>query len=173
MIGIYLRVSSDKQDETMQLHHIKRCLIDEEFNTAKIYKDFGITGTTTERPDYQKLLLDVNSGIVTEKIAVYEFSRLWRDLEEQNRMLKVLKALGIKLFSATEGFVTTDEDKLKANILGATNVYEVERLTRRIRDGIARKKKDIADGKDTWRGRGKDKKMRKRPTKKYRLINQA
>ena len=166
MIAIYLRVSTEKQDEAMQLHAVKRCLTEEEFNTARIYKDFGITGTTINRPDYQRLNSDIISGIITDKVATYEYSRLWRDLEEQNRMLKVLKALDIKLFSATEGFATTSEEKLKANILGATNVYEVERLTRRIKDGIARKKKDIADGKDVWKGRGKDKKMRKKPIKK-------
>lgn len=140
MIGIYLRVSTDKQDEGMQLNAIKRCLTEEEFNTAKIYRDFGITGTTVNRPDYQNLLIDINSGLL-HKVVAYEYSRLWRDLEEQNRLLKVLHALDIKLLSATEGYVTTIEDKLKANILGATNVYEVERLRRRIKEGIATKKK--------------------------------
>lgn len=160
MIGIYLRVSTDKQDEGMQINAIKRLLTPDEFNTSKIYKDFGITGTTDKRPGYQNLLLDINSGIL-EKVVAYEFSRLWRDLQEQNRMLKVFKALNILIQSATEGYIQTEEDKFKANILGATNVYEVERLTRRIKDGIARKKQECLEGKDTWKKRGKDLKPRK------------
>lgn len=160
MIGIYLRVSTDKQDEAMQLSTIKRCLKPEEFDTAKIYKDFGITGTTTDRPNYQKLLIDISQGILT-KIVAYELSRLWRDLEEQNRMIKVIKALNIELYSATEGYVSTIEDELKANILGSTNVYEVARLKRRIKDALDKKKKECEEGKDTWKRRGKDLKPRK------------
>lgn len=165
MIGIYLRVSTEKQDEGMQINAIKRYIGGDEYKNAKVYKDFGITGTTTERPDYQKLLIDINSGLL-HRIVTYEYSRLWRDLEEQSRMIKVLMALNIKLESATEGILETIDDKLKANIMGSINVYEVERLTRRINEGIARKKKDVEMGLDKWNGRGVDKKMRKRPIKK-------
>jgi len=165
MIIRYLRVSSDKQDESMQ-----RTAIDQYFKINGIIEftelmDFDISGTTTDRPGYQKLLELIMSDQVS-KIVVYEYSRLWRDMQEQSRVLKILETLNIELFSITEGQLKTDEDEFKANILGSANVYEVKRLRRRIKDGIARKKKDIADGKDVWRGRGKDKKMRKRPVKK-------
>lgn len=165
MIGIYLRVSSDKQDEAMQLTAIKRILTEEEFANSKIYKDHGISGSITERPDYQNLIMDITYGKL-EKVATYELSRLWRDLEEQSRMIKVLKNLKVELVSATEGLIKSEDDRLKAGILGAVNQHERERLIRRTREGIAEKKKNIKDGKDVWKGRGKDKKLRKRPTKK-------
>ncbi len=158
--AIYLRVSTEKQDESLQLHAIKRILPYDEFNSVKIYKDFGLTGTNTNRPDYQRLLTDITEGKV-EKLICYEFSRLWRDLEEQNRMFKRLKVLNIKLQSATEGFIETEDDKLKANILGAVNVHEVERIRRRIKDALDKKKKECEAGLDTWRRRGPDKKKRK------------
>jgi len=71
----------------MQLESIKRVIELEEFNNARIYRDFGMTGTNTDRPDYQKLLLEINLGLI-DKLIAYEYSRLWRDLEEQNRLLK-------------------------------------------------------------------------------------
>ena len=165
MIGIYLRVSTEKQDEGMQINAIKRCIGEDSYKKASVYTDIGITGTTTDRPDYKRLLNDITEGKI-HQIVTYEYSRLWRDLEEQSRMIKVLNVLDEKLISATEGALETIDDKLKANIMGSINVYEVERLTRRIREGIAKKKKDIEDGNDTWNGRGQDKKMRKRPIKR-------
>lgn len=161
MIGVYLRVSTDKQDEAMQWTAIERLI----GNTPhKQYIDFGISGTTTERPGYQRLLTDIISGTIT-KVCVYELSRLWRDMEEQSRALKNFTSLGIVLISVREGEIKSIEDEFKANILGSANVFEAKRTKQRILDGIADKKKNIAEGKDTWNGRGKDKKKRKRPVK--------
>lgn len=164
MIAVYLRVSTDKQDEAMQRAAIERYLEGTEDPVARLteywYIDVGISGTITDRPSYKAMLLAVSSGDI-HKIVVYEYSRLWRDLEEQNRVLKILQALNIELYSVTEGPVKSIEDKFKANVLGAANVYEAERLRRRIRDGIQRKKDAVANGKDVWNGRGPDKKIRK------------
>jgi len=165
MIAIYLRVSSDKQDEAMQLSAIKRLLTKEEFENSKIYKDHGITGSTTERPDYQKMLIDITSGKI-EKVIAYELSRLWRDMEEQSRMIKMLKSINVKLQSSTEGLIENEDDRLKAGVIGVVNEHERARLIRRTREGIFEKKKAISEGKDVWKGRGKDKKLRKRPVKK-------
>jgi len=164
MIATYLRVSTDKQDEAMQREAIQTNFLCRQNIPYIEFKDFDISGTTTDRPGYQALLEAIMKGTIT-KIVVYEYSRLWRDMEEQSRCMKVLTALDIELLSITEGIVKTAEDRFKANILGSANVYEVERLTRRIKDGIARKKQDVADGKDIWKGRGKDKTKRKRPIK--------
>ena len=164
MIGIYLRVSTEKQDEAMQWTAIQRLIGDIEH---KKYVDFGLSGTTTDRPGYQQLLGDITAGYISS-IYVYEYSRLWRDLQEQSRVLKLFSSLGIKLVSVREGEITSIEDEFKANILGSANVFEAKRTKQRILDGIARKKKDIAEGKDIWKGRGKDKKMRKRPKKDKR-----
>lgn len=158
MIGVYLRVSTDKQDEAMQWTAIQRLIGIVEH---KKYVDFGLSGTTTERPGYQQLLADITAGQI-ETIYVYEYSRLWRDLQEQSRVLKMFSSLGIKLISVREGEIASIEDEFKANILGSANVFEAKRTKQRIMDGIARKKKDIAEGKDVWNGRGKDKKARKR-----------
>ncbi len=162
MIGIYLRVSSNKQDEAMQINAIKRLLkVDNiEYENCRIYQDHGITGSTTERPDYQRLIIDITNGDI-DKVIAYEFSRLWRDLEEQNRMFKFFKKLNIELQSVTEGMMINENDELKANMLGSINQHFLKALKRRIREGIDAKKKDISEGKDIWKGRGIDKKPRK------------
>ena len=169
MIITYLRVSSDKQDESMQRIAINQYLKSHDISDYTELMDFDISGTTTNRPGYQKLLSLIMDGSAS-KIIIYEYSRLWRDMQEQSRVLKILVTLDIELFSIAEGQLKTDEDEFKANILGSANVYEVKRLKRRIKDGIARKKKNVADGNDVWKGRGKDKKIRKRPIKKEKGI---
>ena len=93
MIRIYRRVSTDKQDLEAQDHGIYNYLtaynITPEMYTN--YEELGISGTKADRPVYQKLLTEVREG---DTVLVYEFSRLWRDMEEQSRATKIFLALG-------------------------------------------------------------------------------
>lgn len=167
MIGIYLRVSTDKQDEEMQRVSIHRYLSSNSIpiSHSKEYLDFDISGTTTERPSYQRLLSDITNGTIT-KIITYEYSRMWRDLQEQNRVLKILSTLNIDLISTTEGPIKSNspEDSLKANVLGSVNVYEVQRLRRRIQDGLKRRIDQFNKGLVPSKHRGPDKLPRKKRT---------
>jgi len=159
IIRIYYRVSTDKQDFDMQLEAIQRMCKDKsvEYSTCKIYQDFGISGTTTNRPDYQKLLSEIEEG---DSIFVYEFSRLWRDMSEQLRVTKMLKALNVIILSYADGKIDNNSDTLSVNIRGVLNEYEAERVRKRTRDGIAAKKARVAAGLDEWKPRGKDKTKR-------------
>lgn len=144
----------------MQLEAIQRMCKDKcvEYSTCKIYQDFGISGTTVNRPDYQKLLSEIEEG---DSIFVYEFSRLWRDMSEQLRVTKMLKALNVVILSYADGKIDNNSDTLSVNIRGVLNEYEAERVRKRTRDGIAAKKARVAVGIEEWNPRGKDQKKRK------------
>ena len=159
---VYLRVSTEKQEEDMQRNAIKNYLknLGIDYNTCLELKDLGISGTHTNRPDYQRLMGMMIEEEVQE-IYSYEYSRLWRDLEDQNRCVKMAMSLDILICSVVEGQIITIEDKFKANVLGSVNELEAARTRKRIMDGIAAKKKAIEEGLDIWVGRGKDKKQRK------------
>ena len=156
---IYYRVSTDKQDFEMQRHAVLRLLASKgiEQEECVIYQDFGLSGTTSQRPDYQKLLTEVLEG---DLIVVYEFSRLWRDMEEQSRATKMLLALGVQISSVADGDLRTFNDSLSIGIKGVINQYEAQRFKERSMAGIKAKKALVAQGLDVWNPRGPDKKKR-------------
>jgi DNA invertase Pin-like site-specific DNA recombinase len=159
MIRIYRRVSTDRQGFDAQNHGLDSYLqthnITSDMYTS--YEELGLSGTRADRPEYQRLLGEVREG---DTILVYEFSRLWRDMEEQSRVTKIFLALSVTVTSVTEGSVVTEEDVLRSDIMGVINQHEARRVKRRSREGIKAKQERIAKGLDVWNPRGPDKKKR-------------
>lgn len=158
-IRIYRRVSTTQQDLDAQDHGIAGYL---ELNhipidSCVIYEEAKITGTIAERPVYQKLLTEVQEG---DTVLAYEFSRLWRDMEEQSRATKIFLALGVTMASVTEGSVVTEEDTLRSDMVGVMNQYEARRTRKRSREGIRALQEKVAKGEAVWNGRGPDQKKR-------------
>jgi Site-specific recombinases, DNA invertase Pin homologs len=160
MIRIYRRVSTDKQDLDAQNHGIDNYLRVHNITPDMyvIYDELAISGTISERPVYQQLLKDVKEG---DTVLAYEFSRLWRDMEEQSRVTKLFLALGVTMLSVTEGSVSTFEEALKSDIVGVMNQYEARRIKKRSIEGIRALQEKVAKGESIWKGRRIDKQKRK------------
>jgi len=157
-VRVYRRVSTNLQDFEEQNRGIERYLQNNGISSYVNYEEPGITGTIAERPVYQKLLSEVVSGDI---VLVYEYSRMWRDLEEQAKIIKRFMSIGVILISAVEGPVKTIDDVLKLNILGSVNQHEAERFRRRSMEGIKALQEKVSKGEAIWNGRGKDKTPRK------------
>lgn len=157
-VRVYRRVSTNLQDLESQNHGIEGYLKNNGITSYVNYEEPGITGTIAERPVYQKLLSEVGSGDI---VLVYEYSRMWRDLEEQAKITKKFMTLGVTLISTKEGAVVTIDDVLKLNILGSVNQHEAERFRRRSKEGIRALQEKVANGEAVWNGRGQDKTKRK------------
>jgi Site-specific recombinases, DNA invertase Pin homologs len=157
---IYYRVSTEKQDFDMQDNAIRMLLKTKgiDYDSCVVYQDYGLSGTISTRPDYQKLLSEVTEN---DTIVVYEFSRLWRDLEEQSRATKMLLALGVSIVTVADGELNKISDTLLADIKGSINQFEARRLRERTKAGIAAKQAKVAQGLEKWKGRGTDKQKRK------------
>jgi len=82
--ALYCRLSRDDKTETESnsISNQKRLLTQKakEFNlpNTKYYVDDGVTGTTFDRPGFQKMLDDIDAGYVTT-VLVKDLSRLGRD----------------------------------------------------------------------------------------------
>jgi DNA invertase Pin-like site-specific DNA recombinase len=169
-IRIYQRVSTSMQDPEAQDHGIQGYLQANRLtpDMCEVYEELGISGTISNRPVYQKLLSEVREG---DTVLVYEFSRLWRDMEEQSRATKMFLALGISITSVTEGSVRTEEDSIRSDIAGVINQHEARRIKRRSKEGIKALQEKVARGEAVWNGRGPDKKPRKAEGYKKRFAN--
>ncbi|MDO9183576.1 MAG: recombinase family protein, partial [Bacteriovorax sp.] len=117
-IGIYVRVSTDEQAQVVdgsidsQQHRLKFFIEfknEQEKNWGKVvdtYIDDGYSAKDTNRPAYQRMMRDIQSGKVN-LILVTDFSRLSRSIADFSMLLKDLEARKAKFFSAKEQFDTS------------------------------------------------------------------
>jgi DNA invertase Pin-like site-specific DNA recombinase len=147
-VGVYLRVSSTKGQETRSQEPDLQTWAKAQPDESVWYRD-RFTGTTMDRPGLDKLLADVRCGKVS-KVCVWRLDRLGRTAKGLLTLLDELQALNVGFVSIREGFdIATPAGRLMAGVLASVACYETEVRKERQLAGIAKAK---ADGK-TWGGR--------------------
>ena len=111
------------------------------------YDDGGISGGTLERPGLQRLLQDIEDGLV-DVVVVYKIDRLSRSLADFARLVEVFDRNEVTFVSVTQSFnTTTSMGRLTLNILLSFAQFEREVTAERIRDKFAASRK-----KGIWMG---------------------
>lgn len=137
--AIYARFSSDSQrDESIeiQVEHCTAFIGSRGWEVARVYTDYGVSGTTDARPGFQAAVADGEAGAYD--ILVYlKNDRFARNIEVSRRYKRRLKAAGLRLFSVREG----ESDDAPASFLHeamdeAIAEYYSRNLAVLIRDGI-------------------------------------
>lgn len=170
MTAIYCRQSVDKKDSISIETQEQECRakLRKGETDVSVYIDRGYSGKNTNRPDFQRLMSDVESGRVG-KIIVYKLDRMSRSVLDFELTYRELKRHHVDFVSATEDFDTTSitgEAVLRVILIFAQ--LERETIQKRVTDnfysraekgffmaGVAplgyRKVPDIIDGKRTSR----------------------
>lgn len=100
------------------------------------YDDGGISGGSLERPALQRLLADIDDGLV-DVVLVYKIDRLSRSLMDFARLVEVFDRNGVTFVSVTQSFnTTTSMGRLTLNILLSFAQFEREVTAERIRDKV-------------------------------------
>jgi len=111
------------------------------------YDDGGYSGGSMERPALQRLLADVDAGLV-DVVVVYKIDRLTRSLPDFARIVERFDARDASFVSVTQAFNTTSSmGRLTLNVLLSFAQFEREVTGERIRDKIAASK-----AKGLWMG---------------------
>jgi site-specific DNA recombinase len=111
------------------------------------YDDGGLSGGTMERPALQRLLADINQGVI-DVVVVYKVDRLTRSLADFAKMVEVFDAHEVSFVAVTQQFNTTSSmGRLTLNVLLSFAQFEREVTGERIRDKIAASKQ-----KGMWMG---------------------
>ncbi|MBM9595995.1 recombinase family protein [Roseitranquillus sediminis] len=111
------------------------------------YDDGGISGGTLERPGLQRLLDDIEDGLV-DVVVVYKIDRLSRSLADFAKLVEVFDRNGVTFVSVTQSFnTTTSMGRLTLNILLSFAQFEREVTAERIRDKVAASRR-----KGMWMG---------------------
>ena len=112
-----------------------------------LYDDGGFSGGSMQRPALQKLLDDVEAGMI-DVVVVYKIDRLTRSLADFARIVETFDARSVSFVSVTQAFNTTSSmGRLTLNVLLSFAQFEREVTGERIRDKIAASK-----AKGMWMG---------------------
>jgi site-specific DNA recombinase len=111
------------------------------------YDDGGVSGGTLDRTALQRLLEDVEDGLI-DVIVVYKIDRLSRSLADFAKLVEVFDRNQVTFVSVTQSFnTTTSMGRLTLNILLSFAQFEREVTAERIRDKIAASRR-----KGMWMG---------------------
>jgi DNA invertase Pin-like site-specific DNA recombinase len=101
---------------------------------TKWYSD-KLTGTTMDRPGWNRLQRDINAGKVST-VAVWRLDRLGRTASGLTALFEDLQRRKINLVSIKDGIdLGTASGRLMANVLASVAAYENEVRSERIRAG--------------------------------------
>jgi len=135
MYAIYARQSRDKKDSISIESQFEFCMreIPEGVEFRK-YKDKGYSGENINRPGFQRLLKDIEKGII-EKVVVYRLDRMSRSLLDFARLIEFFKKYNTEFISTTEKFDTsTPIGKAMLSIVMVFAELERETIQQRIID---------------------------------------
>src|SRR5829696_6490230 len=81
------------------------------------YDDGGFSGASMERPALQRLLSDLQAGLI-DVVVVYKVDRLTRSLADFAKLVELFDAHHVSFVSVTQGFnTTTSMGRLTLNVL--------------------------------------------------------
>ena len=105
------------------------------------YDDGGFTGGNMERPAVQRLMADIDAGLI-DCVVVYKVDRLSRSLMDFARLLESFEKHGVSFVSVTQQFNTANSmGRLMLNVLLSFAQFEREIISERTRDKIAASKR--------------------------------
>lgn len=134
LVAIYARQSVDKKESVSIETQIEDCKTKAKGAPVKIYKDKGYSGKNTERPDFQKLVADIEAGLI-KKLIVYKLDRISRNITDFYNFYEVLKLHNCAFQSYTEDFDTTNSmGRAMMGVLAVFAQMERENIQTRIKD---------------------------------------
>jgi site-specific DNA recombinase len=144
--ALYIRVSTEKQaDEGFSLDAQRERLA--AYCQAQgwavcpghIYADEGISGTHTERPQYQAMLQAAKAGSI-QRIVAMKLDRLSRNVRDFLGLVDELQAGGCDLVLIKESFDTsTPHGRFALTMFAAMAELEASTITERVMSGKAQK----------------------------------
>jgi len=158
--ALYLRVSTIDQTTLNQELELKDYCKRNNIELSEIYKDEGISGAKTSRPELDRMLQDMRQKRF-DSVIIWKLDRLGRSTQHLLQLLQEFQNKGVNLIVTDMNMDTsTPQGKFFFTIIGAIAELEREMIRERIKLGLERRKKQ---GKSLGRKKGsKDKTKRTR-----------
>lgn len=124
----YARVSTAQQDYATQIEDLKRA------GATKIFKD-KYTGTTADRPEFDKLMAKIKNG---DTLIVTKLDRLARNTQDALNIVKKMNAEGVILRVLNIGTIdNSPSGRLIFTVFSAFAEFERDLIVSRTQEGKA------------------------------------
>ncbi|MBR4857132.1 MAG: recombinase family protein [Bacteroidaceae bacterium] len=133
-LALYVRASTDKQEETVEAQtNLLKAYAADTGQDYMLYVDEDISGQKANRVQYNKLLNDVDAGLIS-KICFTKLDRWFRNLAEYSNTNEFLKQRGVKWSAILEPHFSTDSAMSEAitNIVMSIAQLEAKQIGERI-----------------------------------------
>ena len=125
-VGIYVRLSREDEKESKyknqsesienQIKFLKDVISKTKWNLIDIYSDDGYTGTNFNRPAFQKMIKDIEKGIIN-LVITKDLSRLGRDYIETGRFIeKYFPEKRVRYIAVNDNIDTFDLNNFSSDI---------------------------------------------------------
>lgn len=136
----YARYSTDMQREASIADQVRNCekyAQREGWQIIRSYADKGISGTKTDRPQYQQMLADAQAHQF-DCLLVDDLSRLHRDDIETKQTIRRFRFWKVRLIGVSDGFDSNAKGyKLIAGMRGMLNDVYIDDLREKTHRGMA------------------------------------
>ena len=129
IVGLYLRLSKDdeRQGESLSIDHqrtiLRKYAEEHGFTVYDEYIDDGVSGTTFQRPEVQRLLDDAKTGVINT-IIVKDLSRFGRNYIEVGQYVDyVFPTFGIRFIAIQDNIDTENRDSNAMEMMPIMNVF--------------------------------------------------
>ena len=89
-IAIYARKSVYREDSLSIESQIEMCTYEARGEDFTVYQDNGFSGKDTDRPDFQRMLTDIQRGEI-RKVIVYKRDRISRSVLVFSEMMQMFQ----------------------------------------------------------------------------------
>ena len=139
----YARFSSELQREESidaQLRAIRKYCDEHEIVLLATYADKGISGTSDNRPEFQRMIAAAEGGGFDgggfDAVIVHKLDRFARNRYDSAIYKNHLKKRGIRLISVLENLQDTPESVILESVIEGMNEYYSLNLSREVRKGL-------------------------------------
>lgn len=130
----------DKKDSLSIQGQIDLCRKEAQ-GEVTVYQDKGFSGKNTNRPDFRRMMADVEKGLV-QRVIVYRLDRFSRSLADFSQLWEVLGRHGVEFISVNEKFDTsTPVGRAMLSIIMVFAQLERETTAERVRDNYYQRAK--------------------------------
>lgn len=133
--ALYARYSSDNQREESIAAHLRACreyCQRKGYTIVRDYADEAYTGTNDNRPQFQQMLTDAESGMF-EVVVAHKIDRIGRNAYDFYKNIHRLQAAGVQMeFAAQEISDTPEGSMIKAAMVGISEWYSAN-LSREVK----------------------------------------
>lgn len=135
----YARFSSHNQTEKSieaQVREISAYASVSGYNLIKVYADNARSGYSADRPEFQKMIQDSNTGMFNA-VLVHKYDRFGRDADDAAYYERQLRKNGVLLISVEEKLDTsTPEGVLLKRMIQSINEFYGKNLAREVMKGM-------------------------------------